>query len=151
MPRPHGRDRGLESNLRAAGNPNSANKVPDAISASMSSDEPDRGSSDPSRHDVSAPHSYRPTDADIERAANIPVNECPRRYCWWWRSLSFEFDIRIAEGCTYMKKSKPRVWVLPHVPCSRCDSFSTVDQYEPRDPHLMEDGFEADHWGTTKL
>jgi hypothetical protein len=30
--------------------------------------------------------------------------------------------------------------------CRRCDSSSMVDQYEPRGPHLLEDGFAVPRW-----
>ncbi|MEL6311610.1 MAG: hypothetical protein AAFQ17_04455, partial [Pseudomonadota bacterium] len=32
-------------------------------------------------------------------------------------------------------------WAGHEHPCKRCDSSSTFDHYEPREPHLIEDGF----------
>jgi hypothetical protein len=31
-------------------------------------------------------------------------------------------------------------------PCCRCDGSSAVDQYEAREPHLLEDGFAVPRW-----
>ena len=65
---------------------------------------------------------------DIARAATIPLNSCPRKYCWWWKSLKFEWDISLAQGCECQFL------------CGRKD-LGALDQYEPREPHLEEDGF----------
>jgi len=32
------------------------------------------------------------------------------------------------------------------VPCHRCVPSSTIDHYEPREPHLLEDGFAVSRW-----
>jgi hypothetical protein len=87
-----------------------------------------------------------PSADDLLRAANIPANQCPRRYRWWWRSLSFEWDMTPLEGCTFLASPKPSGMAHADVPCCRCDPSSTVDQYEPREPHLLEDGFPVPRW-----
>lgn len=40
-----------------------------------------------------------PSAEDLARAANIPPDQCPRQYCWWWRSLTFDWDLTPEEGC----------------------------------------------------
>jgi hypothetical protein len=87
-----------------------------------------------------------PSGDDLERAADIPANQCPQRYCWWWRSLGFDWEMPLSEGCTFLTSPKPRGTANPSVPCSRCVSASTVDHYEPREPHLLEDGFVVARW-----
>jgi hypothetical protein len=87
-----------------------------------------------------------PSPDDLIRAGNIPANQCPRRYCWWWQSLSFNWELTPAEGCTLLTSPKPSTMTNADVPCRRCDSSSSVDQYEPRDPHLLEDGFAVPRW-----
>jgi hypothetical protein len=77
---------------------------------------------------------------DIERAAQLPLTDCPRRYCWWWRSLSFDWDLSLEQGCRRHESEGGGT------PCCRRDPTSTVDHYEPREPHLMEDGFEVDRF-----
>ena len=83
---------------------------------------------------------------DIERAKGIGHTECPRRYCWWWRSLSFEWNLPVKNGCTFLEVRKPPDWPNGDLPCRRCNSSSVADHYEPREPHLMEDGFEETDW-----
>jgi hypothetical protein len=87
---------------------------------------------------------------DIARASRLSPVECPRRYCWWWRSLSFEWDIPVSQGCTFMFERDRGKVSADHpgrdFPCCRCDKSSSVDHFEPRDPHLAEDGFNAKRW-----
>src|SRR5262249_21209648 len=77
-----------------------------------------------------------PSAADLVRAANIPAGQCPRRY-WWWRSLNFEWQVTASEGCTFLASAKPPGLPTAAVPCCRCDGTSSVDHYEPREPHLL--------------
>lgn len=83
---------------------------------------------------------------DLERCNSIAADECPRRYCWWWISLSFEWSMRPAEGCTWLACEKPEHWRFKETPCCRCDQESTIDQFEPRGPHIEEDGIDASRW-----
>jgi hypothetical protein len=87
-----------------------------------------------------------PSLEDLTTAANIPADQCPRRYCWWWRSLSFDWELTPLQGCTFLACDKPPNFRDAHVPCRRCDPSSTVDHYEPREPHLLEDGFAVTRW-----
>ena len=87
-----------------------------------------------------------PTAEDLARARELPLSACPRRYCWWWQSLSFDWDTPVAVGCRLQESAKPRGFRFPDVPCCRLDPASGVDQYEPREPHLVEDGFAPDRF-----
>ena len=91
---------------------------------------------------------HEPSDHDIVKARNIPRTSCPRRYCWWWRSLSFDWDIDAADGCTFLVSEKPRGIRGAAYPCSRVDRTSHFDHFEPREPHILEDGFNCRHWLT---
>lgn len=94
---------------------------------------------------------HSPSPEDIERARNLPKDSCPRRYCWWWRSLGFEWDVPVEVGCTFEReRDEGRLiesWTIPEFPCCRKDRESPVDQYEPREPHLLEDGFDIGRFG----
>jgi hypothetical protein len=86
---------------------------------------------------------YTPSAEDLVCAQGLARNDCPRRYCWWWHSLAFDWETPIAQGCTFLIQTKPPGYRSPDVPCSRCMP-SGVDHYEPREPHLREDGFNED-------
>lgn len=90
---------------------------------------------------------YDSTSKDISLAQALPWHECPRRYCWWWQSLSFDWNTSVVEGCRYVVSEHPPNNRFPTTPCVRCDPSSRIDQYEPREPHLVEDGF--DEYGFT--
>jgi hypothetical protein len=91
-----------------------------------------------------------PSLEEVARAGRLGPDECPRRYCWWWRSLSFEWDIPVSQGCTFtFERNRGKVsadYPGRDSPCCRCDKSSNVDHFEPRDPHLAEDGFDAKRW-----
>lgn len=86
------------------------------------------------------------TESDLEKARGIPANGCPRRYCWWWISLSFEWDLTASEGCTLLKSPKPASFRYGDIPCCRSDSSSSVDHFEAREPHLEKDGIDPSRW-----
>jgi hypothetical protein len=83
---------------------------------------------------------------DLERAAAIPPHGCPRRYCWWWTNLSFEWELTPAEGCTLLKSEKRPSWKYSDMPCCRSDPASHVDHFEPREPHIEADGIDPSGW-----
>ena len=87
-----------------------------------------------------------PTAEDLDRARALSRSACPRRYCWWWPSLAFDWDPPVADGCRLRASPKPAGFRFPDVPCGRRGPASGVDQYEPREPHLEEDGFRRDHF-----
>jgi hypothetical protein len=86
------------------------------------------------------------TNEDMARALMIPSEGCPRRYCWWWRSLSFEWEITPSEGCTWLHAEKPAHWRFTDTPCCRADPSSLIDHFEPRGPHIESDGIDASAW-----
>lgn len=83
---------------------------------------------------------YTPTAEEIARAKAMPENSCPRRYCWWWHSLTFDWDVPVVDGCTFLSSSKPDDWPNATCPCVRAVPDSGADHFEPREPHLIEDG-----------
>ena len=86
--------------------------------------------------------SVTPSPDDLDRARRLPLSACPRRYCWWWRTLSFDWGLSVAAGCDYLARPKPSHWKDIEVPCCRMQAGSGSDHYEPREPHLEADGFE---------
>jgi hypothetical protein len=91
--------------------------------------------------------SVDPTPEDIARAAELPVESaCPRRYCWWWKSLAFDWETPAKEGCTYAAACKPSHWQDTEKLCCRSGADSGADHYEPREPHLEQDGFAWDRF-----
>ena len=87
-----------------------------------------------------------PSSEDLTKAANIPADQCPRRYCWWWRTLSFDWEMIPLQGCMFFTCDKPPGFNNANLPCRRCDPSSAVDHFEPREPHLLEDGFAVVRW-----
>jgi hypothetical protein len=87
-----------------------------------------------------------PTAADIERAKSLPADACPRRYCFWWGPMLFEWDLSPQDGCTFLHRGKPPGWLLPNTPCCRSDSSSPIDHYEINDPAIESDGIDASRW-----
>jgi len=85
------------------------------------------------------------TKEDSDRARTIPADGCPRRYCWWWWSLSFDWDTSAKDGCTVVNSMEPPP-KYRGVPCCRSDRSSKIDHYEPRLPHIQEDGIDAARW-----
>ena len=85
------------------------------------------------------------SEKDVGLAHMLAKDACPRRYCWWWHSLSFTWEASIAAGCRLTQPgSSP---FPPDVPCCRLDPTSARDFYEPREPHLEADGFTSTHFG----
>ena len=87
-----------------------------------------------------------PSAEDFTRAASLGAEECPRRYCWRWISLSFEWGLTPAEGCTWPQAPKREHWHHKETPCRRCDASSQIDHFEPRGPHIEADGIDASAW-----
>jgi hypothetical protein len=86
------------------------------------------------------------TEPDIEKAKTIPPGGCPRRYCWWWVSLSFEWQLTPPEGCTLLSAKKPANFRYADVACCRSDPSSPIDHFEPREPHLERDNMDPALW-----
>ncbi len=86
------------------------------------------------------------SDEDLKRASMIPNDACPRRYCWWWRTLSFDWGLTPAEGCTWPEAEKRPHWHYIDIPCKRSDPASEIDHFEPREPHIEADSIDASGW-----
>jgi len=82
-----------------------------------------------------------PAQKDIVRARALPRTACPRRYCWWWQSLAFDWDTPVSQGCRLLESPKPPNYQYADILCCRNDFASDIDHYEPREPHLEADGF----------
>ena len=78
---------------------------------------------------------------DLDCARRLPLG-VPKRYCWWWKTLSFDWELSVAAGCDYLARPKPSHWKNIEVPCCRMEAASGADHYEPREPHLEADRFE---------
>lgn len=89
---------------------------------------------------------HEPSANDIERAQRLPADACPRCYCWWWQTLSFDWETPVTQGCRFMHVKKHPTYEHPHEPCVRCVQTSTYDHFEPREPHLLEDGLDGVNW-----
>lgn len=85
--------------------------------------------------------SVTPSEEDLERARRLPLDACPRRYCWWWRTLTFDWETAVADGCEYLDHPKPSHWENTNTPCCRSEVWTGIDHYESRGLHLTEDGF----------
>jgi hypothetical protein len=88
---------------------------------------------------------YQPTEEDLKWAAAIPRDQCPRRYCWYWHSLRFDWQVSITDGCQWLTASPPNS-IGRECACVRADPESILDHYESREPHLKEDGFGQTRW-----
>jgi hypothetical protein len=86
------------------------------------------------------------TEEDLVRASAIPADGCPRRYCWWWISLGFEWNLTPSEGCTFLKTKFPSCVRFTDVPCCRSDPSSPIDHFETREPHLDRDEVDPSRW-----
>src|SRR5437868_653546 len=80
--------------------------------------------------------SVDPTPGDLERVAALSRGDCPRRYCWWWISLGFEWQLSAAEGCTFLTARKHPDWRYADIPCCRSDPSAPIDHFEPRGPQI---------------
>lgn len=91
-------------------------------------------------------------EQDLERARRtLKPTDCPRRYCWYWRTLSFEFDIPIIVGCELKDKYPWAAHPDSPLECSRVDGRRELpDYYEPREPHLREDGCPENYFSVLK-
>src|SRR5690349_17161851 len=97
------------------------------------------------KHSIRFLTKYKITDADRQIVESMDAVVCPRRYCWWWKSLSFEWNISEKDGCVFLQLEKPPGWRYSNVPCCRSVPGSGADHYESRNAVLKEDGIE-DRW-----
>jgi hypothetical protein len=86
--------------------------------------------------------SYHPDQEEFRRVRRtIGRHHCPRRYCWYWHSLGFDLELSPDEGCQLTEAcTHPRI-------CRRGSGHpGHADYYEPREPHLLEDGFPVEYF-----
>lgn len=86
---------------------------------------------------------HKPSDDDIRQAKNMAPDECPRRYCWWWHSLRFDWNVPVHVGCTFLDSPKPKGFKNVDLPCKRMTEMGSTDHYLAREPHLIEDGMDV--------
>ncbi len=92
--------------------------------------------------------------ADLERARERLFRaSCPRRYCWYWHTLAFDWELSPAEGCEVAERHIYRLLLErsqgePVPPWQQCCRASGNPQhpdfYVRREPHLEADGWPAD-------
>src|SRR5262245_40923870 len=92
-----------------------------------------------------------PTDEEIAEAKSLPSCACPRRYCLWWISTRFEWQLTPAEGCVFLRVRKHPDWKHADTPCCRSHPSSKVDHFEPRMPEVDQDGVDIAHWLHSKF
>jgi hypothetical protein len=98
--------------------------------------------------------SITPTPAELEEAHERLTREsCPRRYCWYWHTLAFDWNLSPEEGCEVAERHIHRLIlqqqgeepVTAWQKCCRASGNSQhADYYEPREPHLEADGWPED-------
>src|SRR5262249_19839301 len=95
-----------------------------------------------------------PTPAQLEEARQRLTREkCPRRYCWYWHTLAFDWEVSPEQGCEVAERHIHRLVLerrqgRPVAPWQHCCRASGnphhPDYYEPREPHLAADGWPED-------
>lgn len=86
------------------------------------------------------------TDEDLLKVKEMGRSECPRRYCWWWHTISFDWELKPEHGCTWSESAKSENWPHKDEQCIRCDKSSKVDLFESRGPHIAADGVDPSKW-----
>jgi hypothetical protein len=93
--------------------------------------------------------------ADVEMArARLTREQCPRRYCWYWHSLSFDWDTKPEDGCGVANEHVNDARLVRQGAevgrwrkcCRATGNPQQPDYYEPREPHLNADGWPHDYF-----
>jgi hypothetical protein len=80
---------------------------------------------------------------------------CPRRYCWYWHTLAFDWELSAEQGCEVAHRHIHRLslefqystQIEPWQQCCRAtQNPQQPDYYEPREPHLAADGWPQDYF-----
>lgn len=97
-----------------------------------------------------------PSPAELDKArTQLTRGTCPRRYCWYWHTLAFDWAMSPGEGCEAPDRHIVRLLLerdrgRPLTPWQQCCRASGnpqhPDYYEPREPHLEADGWPADYF-----
>lgn len=87
-----------------------------------------------------------------EARERLTRDSCPRRYCLYWDTVGFNWELSAEQGCRVAEEhpsdvrlaragSTVRPWRLC---CRATGNPQHQDFYEPREPHLEADGWPAD-------
>src|SRR5437588_3464720 len=95
-----------------------------------------------------------PSSAELEHARErLMRTSCPRRYCWYWHTLAFDWDLSPEQGCEVAERHIHRLLLERRtgesVPawqqcCRASGNPQHRDYYEPREPLLEADGWPED-------
>jgi hypothetical protein len=98
---------------------------------------------------------YDPPPAELEKARQkLTRDACPRRYCWFWHSLQFDWGLNSAEGCQ-VAEQHPQQLIMERdgaeVPpwrqcCRATGNAQQPDYFEPRERYLEADGWTPDYF-----
>jgi hypothetical protein len=98
--------------------------------------------------------SVTPSPAELQDARERLTREsCPRRYCWYWHTLAFDWELTPEQGCEVAARHIHRLLLErqsgKQVPawqqcCRASGNAQNPDYYEPREPHLERDGWPED-------
>ena len=83
---------------------------------------------------------YSATADDLEKFGQLATKACPRRYCFWWQSLAFDWEHAASQGCRFSELEKPPGWLNTEIACCRADPNSKIDHFERRESSLLDDG-----------
>jgi hypothetical protein len=93
-----------------------------------------------------------PTELKLARE-RLTRESCPRRYCWYWHTLAFNWEINPDQGCEVAERHIHRLILEqkegkslpPWQQCCRATGNPRhADYYEPREPYLKSDGWPKD-------
>jgi hypothetical protein len=97
-----------------------------------------------------------PSPAELEQAQEwLTRASCPRRYCWYWHTLAFDWGLSPEQGCEVGERHITRLLLQQGqsepVPvwqqcCRASGNPQHADYYEPREPHLKADGWPEDYF-----
>ncbi|MBO6740219.1 MAG: hypothetical protein JJ916_10195 [Phycisphaerales bacterium] len=100
--------------------------------------------------DKRVPIHLLPTEVDLQRVDEMNPCDCPRRYCWHWKTLSLDWDQSVSEGCeAHVSRVNYKGTAIPAMhdtPCKRLDPSNPKDHFEPREPAMLEDGIPDGRW-----
>lgn len=82
------------------------------------------------------------TDADPKKLQAQEATACPRRYCVFWLSHSFEWLLSPEEGCSFLLIPK-KGYRHATIPCCRSILESEIDHFIPSQPDIDEDGVDV--------
>jgi hypothetical protein len=98
--------------------------------------------------------SVSPSPAELEQAREqLTRSSCPRRYCWYWHTLAFDWDLSPEQGCEVaerhihrllLERAQGRPIAAWQQCCRATGNLQHRDYYEPREPHLKADGWPED-------